>query len=182
MSEGRELNAELTERVSQLSAHVFDAPSERLALRMWLTDTITREFQQGQNVAPGLKLLAALEGLDFGYTDQILRVDSGNKAGGREGPPAQIGLEAHALAAVDSLIAAGQSVKMAIFDVENSLPLFTGKLANLRKKVAVERSKRPEDRIRYRSLIEAYENDLSRLTTKGSTSILLELKRLNALI
>jgi hypothetical protein len=79
-----------------------------------VTDVIQRAQRGGEDVSPGVALLAALEGIDFGHVAAIFRLPKGREGGGKEPPPAETGIQALALASIDTLVKNGQSVKTAI--------------------------------------------------------------------
>nr|NTI35571.1 hypothetical protein [Rhizobium rhizogenes] len=134
-----------------------------MAARVWLTDAIQMAMAAGDDVAPAIDLLGALEGLEFGHVDEMLRLPDGQKVGGKEPPPGQTGIDAMALAAVDRLCELDVRVKQACALVADELGISTGSLSSLRKHVNSERGKRKEFRTRYVSLIEDYESERKRM-------------------
>lgn len=162
--------------------HAEDTLGERLAIRVWLTDVITSGMHEGEDMAPGLRLLAALEGLDFGCVDPLLRLPAGQMAGGSEKPPAQSGVDAMALAAIDRLHDLQMSVTTATSLVAECLGMEAGTLTNLRKRIGVQRGKPENKRTRYRSLIEDYEGERAFMADQSREEITHGLTRVAALL
>jgi hypothetical protein len=151
----------------------------RAAAQLWLANTIRDAIKQGQSneIAPALDLLGALEGLDFGKVDPMLRLSPSRKAGGVEDAPSEIGVKAMAVAAVDTLISNGMAVETALYMVAEDLGMLAGPLKNLRKKMSVERSKPPAERTAYVSLIECYESEVHRMRGLSKEDVWLLLAR-----
>ncbi|WP_425906799.1 hypothetical protein [Nitrobacter sp. TKz-YC02] len=156
------------------------AQDRRVACRIWLTDAIQWAHDNGENVAPAMALLSALEGLEFGHVDAMLRLPDGQKAGGKEPPPAETGFYAMALAAVDRLLELGVSDALNL--VAGDLAIKAGALASKRKHVMSERAKPPTSRQRYVALIEDYERERERMAGQTGPEILLGLSNVAKLL
>lgn len=156
-----------------------DVSGQRLAIRYWLTEAIRSAMESGEEVAAALALLTALENLDFGQVDPLLRISPARAPGGTEPPPSVSGAKAMALAAIDSLVNQGRSVQFALAMVEDSLPEFSGKLSNLRKKVLAERGVKAEFRKKYRTLISEYDLQMAAFEGWSAEEIFFGLERVN---
>ncbi len=154
----------------------------RLAARVWLTDAIQAAEKNGGDVTPALHLLAALEGLDFGHVDEILRLPKGQKAGGKEKPPADIGLDAMSLAAIDRLCELGIGAEGAVRIVADELGVGWEALTSKRKHVKAERGRPEPHRKRYRTLIEYYEEERAKMASQTKDEILFGLIRVAKLL
>ncbi|NJL50472.1 MAG: hypothetical protein HC909_01915 [Blastochloris sp.] len=160
-----------------------DTPEKRrLAARMWLTDAIQQAVGQGENVAPAIALLAALEGLDFGHVDPMLKLPAGRERGGKEGPPGETGLFAMALASIDRLIELDLNLGEATALVAGELGLEKGALTSKRKHVLAERGKPASARSRYRELISEYERERLVLADLPKEAVLGGLRSVGRLI
>lgn len=158
-------------------------PDERrLAVRIWLTDAIQQATMEGENVAPAMALLGALEGLDFGHVDPMLKLPGGRTRGGKEGPPGEVGLYATALASIERLIELGLKRDEAVDIVASELGLKKGALLSKRKHVLAERGKPGSARRRYHELIRDYENERLALAGKPQEAILGGLRAVSKLI
>ncbi len=156
------------------------AGDRRLAARFWLQAAIRDATDRGEYVAPALDLLSALEGLEFGRVDALLRLPDGQKAGGKEPPPAEAGFDAMALAAIDRLRELG--VSDALNRVADDLAIPAGALASKRKHVMSARAKPLADRQRYVALIEDYERERERMAGQTGPEILLGLSNVAKLL
>lgn len=170
----------MSEFAANLYRNARTADDRRLASRVWLTDAIRAGMQRGEDVAPALDLLSALEGIDFGSVDEMFRLPEGQKAGGKEAPPAESGLDAMALAAIDRLKELG--VKDAIATVADELDLSTGALVSKRKHVMAERAKSLDNRQRYVALIDDYENERARMAEQTEQEVILGLSSVAKLL
>lgn len=149
------------------SEMLCDPSAERDAVRLWLKAAIKHAGDHGiplRDIAPAIKLLTALENLDFGHTDTILQPPSNLKRGRQPKPPSEAWLEGFAIAATERLAEGNMSVSEATKFVEEKLEFKTGSLSNLRKKMHSERSKPPSKRRKYEELIYAYEEAKSELS------------------
>ncbi|MGO3934485.1 hypothetical protein NP284_40085 [Rhodopseudomonas pseudopalustris] len=149
----------------------------RAAARVWLTDAIQRAMSEGDDAAPALALLGALEGLDFGHVDPMLKLPAGRARGGKEAPPAETGLMALALAAIDRLVTIGMDVSSAIYLVAEELGLEVGALTSKRKHVLSERAKSKPTK--YRELIRDFEEECERLRDQSKDEVIFGLVRVS---
>ena len=171
----------MIERFS-ISALFFEGattPEERRKyVRWWLAEAILWIAEEKKAYyGPAMALFKALEGLDVGQVDPMLRLPAGQKRGGKEAPPVEIHLKAIALASVEKLVLLGVKVSSAVKVVAAMLNMEPGALGNLRKKVSVERAKPPIERSRYLSLIEAFETEKEELEGKTKNEVMLSLVR-----
>jgi hypothetical protein len=143
----------------------------RDAIRYWLTDAITLAQNLGEDVAPAVALLSALEGIQFGRVDPILKLPAGRARGGMEAPPAETGLYAIALANIDRLHELGLPITEAATLVAGKLGLKKDALLSKRKHVMVERSKSEARRQRYKDLIIDYEDNRAMIADKSIEKI-----------
>ncbi|MCA0433039.1 MAG: hypothetical protein LCH46_07215 [Proteobacteria bacterium] len=125
----------------QMFRHAEANSDKRTAVQFWLTAVVQAGMAKGEDVAPGLHLLQALEGLAFGHSDPLFALPDGMKAGGQQLPPAEIGRRAFAVAAVDALIETKMSVSAAVALVAADLIISESALLNYRKKAAAARGR-----------------------------------------
>lgn len=165
------------EKAREIFASAQTAEQRRISARLWLVAAIEQEKDQIHGAGPAVALLSALEGLEFGHVDEMLRLPKGQAAGGKEAPPAQIGLEAWALALISHLMANQMRLAEAASLVAKKLGRNEDTLIGLRKRVLAERGKKRDQRKIHVSLIAEYENEFARLKAVPMSSALAELDR-----
>lgn len=165
--------------VSNLWRQASTPEERRLSARVWLTDAIHKVASEAGDVAPAMALLGALEGLDFGHVDPMLKLPEGQARGGKEGAPGEVGLVAIALASVGRLVSHGLAVSAAIYIVAEELGFEVGALTSKRKHVLAEAAKASPTK--YRDLIEAYKSEREWACDKSKEEIIFGLARVSLL-
>lgn len=146
-----------------------NAPDRRRqAARIWLAEAIDIAMSRGEDVAPAIQLLAALEGLDFGRADPMLKLPEGLSRGGAKKAPAQLGFEMLVLASADVLFGRqGHSYgarKATDQRVEDAAAIAAGRLRKLRE-----------------NFTECYSGEMDRLRLMTDEEILSEIERVASL-
>lgn len=141
----------------------------RLAARVWLTDALMAAIRNGQDVAPAMALLGALEGLDFGHVDPMLKLPKVRGKGRVAKAPAEEGYQALALAAIECLWSnQGKpkgKLKLIIGSVEDTMAIKAGTLGKLREQFTGD-----------------FSSERGRLSEMSDAEIIAELKRVAILV
>lgn len=153
------------------------AEERRMAAMFWLTDAIKAAMARGEAVGPAMVLLGALEGLEFGSVDPMLKLPEGQKVGGKEPPPGETGVDAIALAATQRLIDLKTKQADALQIVASILGYSTGSLRGKRKNVDAERGKPEKERTMYKGLIYDLERERAFMATQSREEVIAGLGR-----